>query len=137
MRATVMRARLYAMRLVRSVVVIGWGLLLSLGCSDDEQTGEECTLPNEPEFEVTATILQMGSSHEDCPAEVPAGLSSDEIESQGLCEQEISDCIIHLNCDVSGVVVEGRLGERDGNLVGRVEVTKPLKCVYEVTGKFR
>lgn len=125
------------MRLVRDVVVIGCGLWLSLGCSDDGRTGDECTLPDEPEFEVTATILQPDSSHENCPEEAPAGLSSDEIESQGLCEQEISDCIIHLSCDVSGVVVEGRLGERDGNLVGRVEVTKPIKCVYEVTGKFR
>ncbi len=121
----------------RRVVVITFGLMLSLGCSDDKPSGEECTLPDKPEFEVTATILQTDSSNENCPEEVPAGLGSDEIESQNLCEQEISDCIIHLACEVSGFTVEGRLGERDGNLVGRVEVTKPIKCVYEVTGKFR
>lgn len=121
----------------RSVVFLGFGLLLGFGCSDDEPSGDECTLPDKPEFEVTATILQKDSSNENCPEEVPAGLGSDEIESQNLCEQDISDCIIHLACDVSGFIVEGRLGERDGDLVGRVEVTKPFKCVYEVTGKFR
>lgn len=119
-----------------SVLVLASGLTLNTSCSDDESNGESCSLPDKPRFEVNATILQRNASHASCPEEVPAGLSSEDLENQGLCVHEVSDCVIHVDCEASGFVVEGRLGERDGNLVGRVEVTKPVQCVYEVSGKF-
>jgi hypothetical protein len=119
------------------MVSVGLGLLSVASCCDDPPEPEECTLPEEPQFEVTSTVLQVNASHAECPTDVPAGLGSDEIESQGLCEQEIVDCTINLDCDVNGITVVGQLGELDGTLVGRVEMTKPIKCVYEVTGRFK
>lgn len=117
--------------------VVGCGLLVTLGCSDDASSEDSCTLPKEPAYEITSTVLKKSASNDACPTEVPAALDSKSLEEQGSCQQDISDCVIQLECDVMGFAIEGKLAERDGNLVGRVEVTRPIKCVYEVTGKFR
>lgn len=115
------------------VAVVGC-LLLTLGCSDDESS-DGCSLPKQPAYELTSTELKKSASNDACPTEVPAALDSQSLEEH--CQQEIKDCTIQLDCDVSGFRIEGKLAESDGKLVGRVEVTRPIKCVYEVTGKFR
>ena len=120
----------------RRVVAVLGSLLVNFGCADDPEAAGECGLPDDPQFEVTTTTLQTDASHMSCPTDVPTGLGSDDIESEGVCAQTISGCAIHLTCDVEGFVLEGKLGERDGLLVGRVELTQPIKCVYELSGKF-
>jgi hypothetical protein len=117
-------------------IVVGCALVLCVNCSDDGEEGDKCTLPKKPEFEVTATTLQTNASHANCPKDVPVEFSSAQLEAEGICAQEITDCVIHLDCEIDGLTVEAKLAERGGNLVGRVDVTKPITCVYELTGNF-
>lgn len=116
-------------------------LLLNLwlisACGGTETPPPECTLPNEPLFDVTEVKVDEAKSNDDCPDIAAADLDTQALQQQGLCEQKVDDCIIVLTCDYEGLTIRGRLAERDGALVGRFDIEQPITCVYSVKGEWQ
>jgi hypothetical protein len=109
----------------------------SSGCGDSEAPPGECSLPEEPRFDLTEVTLDVDRSNDQCPTIAASALDTDALAEQGDCEQVVVDCVIELTCDYEGLTIKGRLAEREGKLVGRFDVEQPLICIYAIQAKWQ
>ena len=123
----------------QSAMLVGLSAVLGglgAGCADASPESDECTLPAEPEFEITNVELQADLSNSDCPSLDGATLDA-QLLNEEVCEQRVEECSVVLDCEAESITVNGKLYEKEARLRGRIDVRTPLVCVYFVTAEFQ
>ena len=107
-------------------------LALMSGCggSDEEPV---CELSAEGQLTFTQVDLESSLSSSLCPEVTPEALSTagSPAGEEG-CSQRVQDCQLIVECSVEGIVAEGALQMDDDVLFGRVQISEPLACSYQV-----
>lgn len=111
-------------------------LLLAAACGTPSSEPAECTLPEDDRFRLTDVELDTSRSNRACPEFVASEWDTRALIDQGLCEREIVDCVVELTCIYDGFEVYGRFGDRQGRVVGRLEVESPFACIYAAEGEW-